>query len=81
MRNVALATFALDLLLLEIDGEGDVGHAAIRQRRAARQVRHVLHMGRPHDPRVVDGDVHENLVEFHILLSMRVEQIVILHAR
>jgi hypothetical protein len=38
-------------------------------------------MVRTHDTRVVNGDVHEYLVEFHVLLRMGVNQVVILQAR
>ncbi len=37
-------------------------------------------MGRAHDPVVVDADVDEQLVEFHVLLRVRVDKIVELQA-
>ena len=79
MRNVPpRQLFSIDLLFLGIDGDGDVGYTTICKGRPARQVRDVFHMAGAHDPRIVDGDVHENFVEFDILLSVRLKQIVIL---
>src|SRR5881409_3583771 len=46
-----------------VDGERKMGNATVRRRRAAGQICHVGDVGRSHDPRVVDGHVHEQLVE------------------
>ena len=51
---------------------------AVGERRAARQLDDVLDMGRAHDARVVDGDVHEQLVELDVLLGEGVDQVVVL---
>ena len=51
-------------------------HAAIGDRRAASKLGHVLDMRRPHDARIVDADIHEELVQLHVLLGVGVEKIV-----
>src|SRR5262249_43091072 len=52
-----------------------MGDTAIGQRGPAGELDDVLHMGGAHDPRVVDADVEEQLVELDVLLRQRVEQI------
>ncbi len=37
-------------------------------------------MGRTHDPGVIDADIREQLVELDILLSVRADQVMKLHA-
>ena len=54
--------------------------AALGERGAAGEVDDVLDVRRAHDPRVVDRDIHEQLVELDILLGVRVHQVVELHA-
>ena len=39
-------------------------------------VHDVLHVGRPHDPLVVQGHVHEELVEVDVLLIVRADEVV-----
>src|ERR1051326_1837063 len=68
----------LDFFLLKIDGKIDVGDASSAERRAAREVRNLLDVRRTHDPRVVNGDIHKELVEIDVLLSVRVDKIVIM---
>ena len=46
------------------------------KRRLDRLVHHVVDVGRPHDALVVDGHVHEQLVEVHVLLVVRADQVV-----
>ena len=46
------------------------------ERGAAGELDHVLHVGRPHDARVVDAHVHEQLVELDVLLRVGVDEIV-----
>ena len=66
---------------LEIDRHGDVRDAPVGERRAAGEFDDVLGVGRPHHAAVVDAHVHEQLVEFDILLRVGVRQIVVLKAR
>ena len=61
-------------------GHGDVRHAAAGQRRAAGELDDVLDVRRAHDPRVVDADVHEQLVELDVLLRVGADQVVVLQA-
>ena len=68
------------LLLLQIDGHGDVGHAPLGERGAARQRRHILHVSRAHHAFVVDRDVHEELVQRDVLLGGGANQVVKLQA-
>ena len=65
---------SLAFMLLQVDGKVDVRHAAIAKRGAAGQIGHVLHMRRPHDARVVDRRHPEHLVEFDVLLRVRVDR-------
>ena len=51
-------------------------HAAIGERSSAGERHDIGSMGRAHDPRVVDGDVHVKLVELHVLLREGVEKVV-----
>ena len=53
-----------------------MGHTAIGKRSAAGEIGHVFHMGRAHDPLVVDGYVLEELVELHILLLVGSDEVV-----
>ena len=84
IRNIprrASVPFALDLHLLKIDRNGDVRNAAIDQRGTASQFGDIFHVRRAHAARVIDADVGEQLVEFHVLLRMGLRQIVKLHPR
>ena len=81
MRHVARRPHVLrHRLVLHVDRDGDMRHAAIGERGPAGERHDILDMRRAHDPRVVDGDVHEKLVELHVLLRVGVEQIVELQA-
>jgi len=66
------------LLVLDVGGEVDVRDRPVGDRRAAGQVGDIFHMGGPHHPRVVDGDVLVDLVEVEVLLGEGVDQIVIM---
>jgi hypothetical protein len=69
----------LDLAVLQVHRERDVRDAAAQERRPARQVRDVFDVRRPHDANAVFSDVGEDLVEFHVLLRTRADQVVIGH--
>lgn len=56
-------------------------HAPIGERGAAGEIDHVLHVLRPHHAAVVDAHIHEQLVELHVLLRERVQQVVKPEAR
>jgi len=58
-----------------------MGDAAVRERRAAGQIRHVLDMGRAHDPLIVFRDVRTEPVQRDVLLGVRPDEVVIRHAR
>ena len=68
------------LYILNIGRDGDVCDAPIGESSPACQVDSVRHMSRAHDPVVVHANVDEQLVEFHILLGVRIDQIVISEA-
>ncbi len=70
-RGVVRAGPVLDVL-----GDRDVGDAAAAPGRSDRLVDDVVDVGRPHDALVVDGHVHEQLVEVHVLLVVRADQVV-----
>ena len=57
-------------------GNVDVRDAARGQRGLDGLVDDVDDVGRPHDPLVVGGDVHEQLVEVDVLLVVRADQVV-----
>src|SRR3954452_9187168 len=79
--NVALGSFALLYLhLLNIDREADVRDGAIGERGATSKVSKVFDVRRTHHALVEIGDVHKSLVEGHILLRVRADQIVKLHS-
>jgi hypothetical protein len=65
---------------LHVDRHGHVRHASPGERGSAGELHHVLHMRWPHDARVVDADIGEQLVELDILLGMGVNQVVKLQA-
>jgi hypothetical protein len=65
---------------LDVDQHRDVCHAAIGERRPTGELDHVLDMRGTHDPRVVHAHVHEQLVEFDILLGVGMQKIVELQA-
>ena len=62
--------------VLNVLGNGDVRDAAVGERGLDRLVDDIVHVRRPHHALVVDGDVHEQLVEIHVLLVMGADQIV-----
>ena len=64
--------------LLHVQWECNVRHPAIRERGAACQVGNIFHMVRAHDARVVDANVHEDFVQFDVLLRVRVNEVMIL---
>ena len=51
-------------------------HSAIGQRGLDGLVQYVHHVRRPHDPLVVEGDVHVQLVEIEVLLVMSADHVV-----
>ena len=67
-------------LLLEIRGECDVRHAAVAERSPACEIGQVFDVRGAHDSLVEDGHVLEELVELHVLLRHRADQIVKMHA-
>src|SRR5581483_2759669 len=70
----------IELLVLYIDRSGDVRNASAGQSASDGQFRYVSGMCRAHDALVVDGDVFKQLVERHILLRVRSNQVVKLQA-
>ncbi|HVJ77973.1 MAG TPA: hypothetical protein VM620_09070 [Hyphomicrobium sp.] len=58
-----------------------MSHAAVRECSTASEIDDVFGVGRSHDTRIVDGDVHEQFVEFHVLLGVCVEQVMELQTR
>ena len=75
------APIILDGERLHVRRDRDVRHPSIGQSGAASQFGHVFDVGRSHDARVIDADIHEELVQLHILLGIGVEQVVELQAR
>ena len=65
---------------LEVDRDGEVGHAAPCQGCAAGEMRHVFHVRRAHHALVEDANIHEELVEGNILLREGADQVVKLQA-
>ena len=81
MRHVARRSHVLrDRLVLHVDRYGDMRHATIGERGPTGERHDIGSMGRAHDPRVVDGDVHVKLVELDVLLREGMEQVVELEA-
>jgi hypothetical protein len=76
-RDIPLRSLLLDRLVLEIHGKRDVAYGVVRQGRAAREVRHTFHVRRAHHPRVIPGDIREELVEFDVLLRVGADEIVV----
>src|SRR5437868_5226042 len=77
MGNVAFGALrGFHRLRLNIDRNGDVGNAVIRQGRSAGEFSDILDMMRAHHPSVVDTYIHVELVELHILLREGVKQVV-----
>jgi hypothetical protein len=64
------------VLLLQVHREVDVGHALVRERGAAREVRDVLDVRGSHDAGRVDAHVLEHPIEIDILLGVCVDQVV-----
>jgi len=67
--------------LLDVDGEGDVRHAFVRQGGPTGKVDDVFDVRRAHDALGVLGDVHEEPVEGDVLLRMGADEVVVRHAR
>jgi hypothetical protein len=59
---------------LPVDRHGDVRDTAIGECGSAGEFDGILHMSGAHDPVVVDADIHEQLIELDVLLSMSVDQ-------
>ena len=53
-------------------------HAAACQRAPAGETRHRCYVALPHDAGVVDRNVHEHAVEVHVLLRVRVDEVVVM---
>lgn len=68
------------LFLLEVHRKRDVRDPSVGEGGAAGQVGHILHVCGAHHPHIVEGDVHEKLVHFDILLSEGADQVVKGHA-
>ena len=60
---------------LDVFGDADVGDAAAREGGADGLIDDVGEVGRPHHALAVDGHVHEQLDEVHVLLVVRVDQV------
>ena len=73
-RDVSLGTLAAGLLL-KVYGEINMCHAVIAEGRATGKIGDVFDVARTHDAGVVNRDVRKQPVETHVLLSMRVDQI------
>ena len=54
---------------------------SIAESRTASQVHYIFHMCRPHHAGIIDGHVGKEPVEIHILLGMRIDQIMIMMPR
>ena len=74
------ARVGLERERLDVDGHRDVGNPATAHGSAAGKLDDILDMRRSHDARVVDADIHEQLVELHILLGVGGHEVVILQA-
>ena len=68
-------------MFLNVDGYCDVRHASVDQRSPACKICDILDMAWSHDTRVVNRHIHEYLIQFDILLGMRVHEIVVLKSR
>jgi hypothetical protein len=73
MLDVALRAVRAGFHLLEVHREGEVRDAAVGERGAACEVRHVLDVRRPHDPLVELRDVGEQAIERDVLLGVRAD--------
>ena len=81
MRQIPLGLLlSREILFLQIRRERNVRHAAATDGGAARQVDQALDVRRTHDSLVEHGHILEQLVQFHILLGQRPDQIVEMHA-
>ena len=75
--DVPLRPVGAGVHLLDVDGERDVGDAAVGERRPAREVGDVLDVRGAHDALAVLRDVHEQPVEGHVLLGVGADEVVI----
>src|SRR5688572_1211688 len=78
MRFVPFRSFtAIDLQFLKVYWNRDMSHASLCQRCAASLIGEVFHVIGSHYPLVEDTCIDEKLIELHILLRKRPDQIVI----
>ena len=76
VRNIARGTLTfLEFLFLEVDWKGNMGHTAVSVCHATREIGDVFHVGWTHDPLVENCDIHEELVESHVLLGVGSDQV------
>ncbi len=80
VRRIARGAALLHFLDLNIDGDGDVGDAALLDGGADGEVGNAFHVGAAHDALVVDGDILVELVEGDILLGEGADEVGVLHA-
>ncbi len=80
MGDVAVGAAFAGVLQLDVDGDGDVGDTALHDGGADGEIHGRRHVRSTHDAVVVTGDVHEELVEFDVLLGEAVREIGVLHA-
>src|SRR5690242_15326251 len=68
--------FLFYFLFLQVNWKSDVCHAVVGESGSAGQVRNVFYMCRSHNTFVKDRNIHEELVEGHILLCECANEIV-----
>src|SRR5687768_7762521 len=79
MRFVPFRSFtAIDLQFLKVYRNRDMSHASLCQRCAASLIGEVLYVIGSHHSLVEDTCIDEELIELHILLRKRPDQIVIM---
>src|SRR5579883_451948 len=75
--DVALGSFVgADFSRLHVYRDRHVCNAPVGERSTAGELDDILDVARAHYARVVDADIHEELVELHVLLRERLEQVV-----
>ena len=65
---------------LQVEREGDVRHATLRDGGSHSEVDEVDNVRRAHDPLVEDGDVLEQVIQVDVLLVQGSDQVVVGHA-
>src|SRR6185295_14101508 len=80
VSGTAAISLGLDFKLLKINRDTQMRHTPVGERRTTSEFRNVLYMLGSHATGVIDAHIHEQLVEFYILLRMGVSQVVKLHA-